>query len=432
LWQGYRLQSLEHIVPVRLAKHFADFRESADGSIAILFSLALPVVLGTAALAIDSAKFYRQEAKLQTVADSIALAAAKELHLYQTKPGELEASAKVRAEAMMDERSLRDTPHEIEIGASIANRIVQVRLSSVAESFLPGDVWGDNPIVARSTARAFGESKLCVLALNGNKSDAVKGDESASVAANGCAVQSNSSDSTGIHLAGGSSITASIICSSGGTKGSDSAYNPSPMLDCPPLDDPLADRTPPPAGGCDFRNLTIDGGSETLSPGHYCEGLKISNKAQIRLEPGVYVFSGGKLEVDNESTLEGDYVSFYFADDAAIFIFKNESVISLSAPKDGPMAGILMFENPAAAEGRDFLIESGQVKRLLGTIYLPQGTLKIDAKGAVAAESAYTVIIADRLDVKNANLVVNSDYGGTDVPVPEGVGPHSSQVTLDR
>ena len=60
---------------------------------------------------------------------------------------------------------------------------------------------------------------------------------------------------------------------------------------------------------------------------------------------------------------------------------------------------------------------------LLGTIYLPKGVLKIDVKGQVADLSAYTVIVTQRLEVKGANLVVNADYGGTDVPVPEGVGP---------
>jgi hypothetical protein len=419
-------------VPANLAHRWIDFRRSADGSVAILFSLALPVMIGTAALAIDSAKFYRQEAQLQSVADSTALAAAKELHLFQTKPEELEASAKLRAEAMMDERGLRDTPNEVEVGASIANMTVQVRLSSVAESFLPADVWGDNPIVARSTARAFGESKLCVLALNRSKSDTLKADGAAQISATECAIQSNSSDASGMNVSAGSSVAATVICSSGGVKGPGESYQPKATTDCPPLDDPLAKRVPPDDAGCDFRALKIDGKAETLQPGAYCEGLEIINGSEVRVEPGIYMISGGALIVDNGSALEGDNVTFYFLDDDATFKFQNESIVSLSAPKDGPTAGILFYENPAAAKGRNYEIKSGKVSRLLGTIYLPNGNLKVDAKGDIAVESAYTVIIANSVDVKGANLVVNSDYGGTDVPVPEGIGPHSGQVTLDR
>jgi hypothetical protein len=58
--------------------------------------------------------------------------------------------------------------------------------------------------------------------------------------------------------------------------------------------------------------------------------------------------------------------------------------------------------------------------------------LKVDANGKVADLSAYTVIVARQLDVASANLVVNSDYGGTDVPVPDGVGPNSRFVRVGK
>jgi hypothetical protein len=50
----------------------------------------------------------------------------------------------------------------------------------------------------------------------------------------------------------------------------------------------------------------------------------------------------------------------------------------------------------------------------------------------VAAQSAYTVVVADRIDINGARLVINSDYGATDVPVPAGIGPNSGQITLER
>ena len=50
----------------------------------------------------------------------------------------------------------------------------------------------------------------------------------------------------------------------------------------------------------------------------------------------------------------------------------------------------------------------------------------------VADLSAYTVIVTRQLDVASANLVVNSDYGGTDVPVPDGVGPNSRFVRVGK
>jgi hypothetical protein len=38
--------------------------------------------------------------------------------------------------------------------------------------------------------------------------------------------------------------------------------------------------------------------------------------------------------------------------------FKDKAVVELSAPKDGPMAGLLFYENPAAPPDRNFEISS--------------------------------------------------------------------------
>jgi hypothetical protein len=112
--------------------------------------------------------------------------------------------------------------------------------------------------------------------------------------------------------------------------------------------------------------------------------------------------------------------------------FKDRAVIELGAPKDGPMAGILFFENRAAPEGRNFEISSDSARKLLGTIYLPRGVLKGGGKGRIAAFSAYTIIVAERIDLSGAQLVINADYAASDVPVPVGLGPNNTQVQLSN
>ena len=119
------------------------------------------------------------------------------------------------------------------------------------------------------------------------------------------------------------------------------------------------------------------------------------------------------------------------------------------------MAGILFFEDRSAPLGRNFEIASGSVRKLLGTIYLPRGNFKGDGKnligtvknvaggltgalglggllGVINEASAYTVIVANRLELISINLVINADYAASDVPVPNGVGPNSSKVRLSH
>jgi hypothetical protein len=63
--------------------------------------------------------------------------------------------------------------------------------------------------------------------------------------------------------------------------------------------------------------------------------------------------------------------------------------------------------------------------------YMPASTLHIDAQNPVADESAYTVIVVHRLQLfSGPNLVLNTNYGASDVPVPKGVGPLSSSISL--
>ena len=89
-----------------------------------------------------------------------------------------------------------------------------------------------------------------------------------------------------------------------------------------------------------------------------------------------------------------------------------------------------MFQERAAAEA-DFVITSNGARKLIGTIYLPNGNLIINANSKVADESAYTAIVVRRLQLsKGPNLVLNTDYDRTLVPVPEGVGPQASTVNL--
>jgi hypothetical protein len=80
---------------------------------------------------------------------------------------------------------------------------------------------------------------------------------------------------------------------------------------------------------------------------------------------------------------------------------------------------------------REHKILSDNARMLLGTIYMPHGRLIIDANKPIADKSAYTVLVVQRVDLHaGPNLVLNSDYSATDVPVPPGVGPYGNSVKL--
>ena len=182
------------------------------------------------------------------------------------------------------------------------------------------------------------------------------------------------------------------------------------------------DRSEPAVGSCAFDGLEIKDEIRTLSPGVYCNGLKISGDAQVTFNPGVYVIKDAKFHVQDTAQITGTNVGFYLADDNVLFEFTEETSIELTAPKDGPLAGILFFDSRSANPGRKHRINSNNARKLIGTFYLPQSTLLVDAKAPVADESAFTVIIARSVELlEKPSLVLNSDYSLTDIPAPTGL-----------
>jgi hypothetical protein len=282
-----------------------------------------------------------------------------------------------------------------------------------------------------ATATLSGNRKICVIALEPSKSHALDLDGAAKLTAQDCAVFSNSALSNGLRVKSAAVLSAPFICSAGGYEITGRIEGPR-MADCPPQPDPLADRPPPSVGPCKETQKLVIEVDRSLTPGTYCGGVEIKKNARVTLSEGVYVIKDGQLKVDDTATLYGRNVSFYFTGTGANFDFLSSSTVDLGAPKDGPMAGILFYGDRNAPDTREYKITSDNARMLLGTLYIPQGFFTIDAKQPVADKSAYTAIVARRIDLKHSpNLTLNTNYHATDVPVPQGLGP-SSQVRLSR
>jgi hypothetical protein len=327
---------------------------------------------------------------------------------------------------------------------------VRVRMTANVERLLDISVVGTSmPVAADATAKLSSGLPLCLLGLDGKAADTISLQKEALLTAPGCLVYSNSKSPQGISSKNDAVMKAGYICSAGGKVSHANAnFTPQPMTDCPVMPDPLAARQPPPEGPCKYLAKIILGGNETLQPGTYCGGLIIMLGANVKMMPGVYVIKDGPFLVGGNSTLSGEGVGIYLKGLVSNLKFDAETTISLSAPKEGPMSGLLIYDDPAGATAllntvvagkytkllsspREHLILSDNARMLLGTIYMPKGRLIIDANKPVADRSAYTVLVVQQLDLYSGpNLVLNSDYSASDVPVPPGVGIYGAKVSI--
>ncbi len=395
------------------------------GGVAVIFGLVLPVLLAVVAAAVEFGLLVHRRDQLQNAADLGAIASARELSLAALST---DGTAGLARSVIL--ASLSATAN-VSVDARVDGATVEVTVRDAVKHHF-GVFLGasSSQLEVRAVAR-IASTRLCLLALEPEKGRAIDMNRSARLTGQRCSVFSNSKDRAGIVAADSARIDAESTCSAGGIEGKGNFVTP-PTTDCPQIADPLASRTPPAVGACTFSKTVVKGGVQDLQPGVYCDGLKITGGATVTLAPGIYIIQGGKFIVDKGAVLEGEDVGFFLAGKHSTLEFGYDTTINLAAPKTGEMAGILIFDDRAEKTDKH-QIYSNNTRKLLGTIYMPNGALYIDAKRPIADKSAYTVVVARTVEIFDGpDLVLNSDYGATSVPVPKGVGPVGSTVRLVR
>ncbi|MGQ0456013.1 MAG: TadE/TadG family type IV pilus assembly protein [Hyphomicrobium sp.] len=416
--------------PQKFAGLFMRFGLDRCGGVAITAALAVPVLMLLIGSVIDQSRYFAAKERLQLATDAAALGAAKELSLSDSKRSGLDSIVQASVAAHVRSKSA--------VGATITTKLSDEPLTVeivARQDFTPlfGDVFGFNVtnVKVRSVARVVGKPNICVLALDPSENGAISLEKDAHVTGSNCAVYSNSAHSNSIKAKNSSALAATFICSRGGKDGGPGNFSPEPMTDCPAFDDPLVGRPEPQIDACLPANLIPTGFNAAFVPGTYCGGLKLRSGTQAVLAPGIYVIKDGPLVVEDGASLTGTNVGFYFTGAKATFTFEDKTTVSLTAPVDGPMAGLLMFESRSQPQSGVHKLLSNDAPRLLGTIYLSQGELRVDAESPIAEDSAYTAIVARVMRLYGGpHLVLNTNYEKSEVPVPEGIRGAGQPVVL--
>jgi Flp pilus assembly protein TadG len=413
------------------------FGRSTDGVVALVFGLGAPVLLGVVGVAVDYSRWSQQVQRLQLAADAAAIAGAKELSVSSGNEERIEAVARGIVQAQVPPAAGQS---EVSVAATIDRnrgtvRVVVRQQKDAIMSRLVTPALTDMEV--SSTALRSGNRKLCALGLDPTSEGTIRLQSTSTITAQKCDIQSNSTSTSGITNLANTTVTAVLACSVGGFSGG-GRVSGQRLSDCPVMSDPLGDRQPPSVGACKVNNVPILDllpiVPRILTPGTYCGGLHIGGASIVIFTPGIYVIKDGPLIIDTTAVVTGNYAGFYFTGtvpDSVVFRASPLSIVNLTAPRDGPMAGILFFEDRAAPPLRSFEILSTTARTLLGTLYMPRGRFVVNSNAILADQSAYTVIIARQLDLDgNPTLVLNANYSDTDVPVPPGIRSSNESVRL--
>jgi Flp pilus assembly protein TadG len=411
---------------------FAGLLSCRAGNFALAFALLAPLLLGLTGGVVDFFAYERNKSAMQGAADAIALAATNEASVHDWSPTTIQAVAENFVQANLAPTDDTDTSqYKVVTTPDRDKRELSVSITADHHNyFFLGYFTGSPQIVVSAVAKLSGETPVCLLTLEDYNAGATTIAGSSLISAKGCAAYSNSGSPIGLDVSTASKVVTAAICTGGGYRGKLSSFVPAPTLDCPVMADPLAGRIAPTVGPCDFKNFTIKKATQTLNPGVYCGGILIETKSDVTLNPCIYIISGGEFKTTGLGSVTGNGVTIYFTGSDGRLLLDGTSSVSLEAPSTGPTAGLLLFQDPAMALTK-YEISSMRASKLLGTIYLPNGHLIINANNKIAEASAFTVIVSRYFEVgATTQLYLNSNYSATTVPVPNGLGPNTKNVRL--
>ncbi len=377
-------------------------RDAERGQVIPIVALALTVLFGAAALAVDVGYWRYQERLQQAAADSAAVAAASEIAL---------GSGSVNAAAAHDATLNGFTDDGVNVrvvpnwppatGAYSGNTsAVEVVIRKNQPGFF-GKIFGFNTqwISARAVGLVSSYGRFCIYGLNTSGTSVLF--NGSTVNTPKCGIISNA-DMT----VNGATVTAfslgyvGSVISNGATYPGNSAQPKKAMV----TSDPCATiagcawiKAHPPNSGPCMSPTTYNGlATATLNPGRYCVNVIINGCTNVVFNPGLYEFDAG-VTANGVSNVSGSGVTIYNNTGSMIM---NGSNVNLSAPTTGNTAGVLFYQNPANTTA---FIANGNGGGYAGMIYFP--TAQVTLNGSL---SQWLLVVGSTVTINGSGTSVSS------------------------
>ena len=394
------------------------------GQILLIVMVAMFVMMGAAALAVDIGRLWTTKRLMQSAADAAALAGADAAASGGDATAvNAAALAAATQNGFTDGSSSTNSTKPASVAVSYPptsgqykgnSDVVQVVLSQTQPTYFLG-VLGLSQIPVSVTAAAMTiSSGSCIYSLDPTAQGAVTVTGSSSVNS-ACGVYVNSDNSSALVASGGGTVTAPIVGVVGGTT-LNGGGNTSPTTGIAAFGDPLAWVPEPTVGPCDFSTKNINS-SATLDQGVYCGGIKLGSQAVVTFNPGLYIIYGGGLTINAGATVSGTGVTFYLtglnqgnsnSNSYGGVNIAGGATVNLSAPctsTGGGIEGMLFFQDRAMTHGVASIINGGSNQSFSGAIYFPTTSLTYSGN---SASGGYTLLVADTLTVNGIANVSNN------------------------
>jgi Flp pilus assembly protein TadG len=376
---------------------------SERGNVLVVGAATMPLLIGAAAIAIDTIQISVWKRQLQRAADSSAIAGAYALSLDDDTHDAVHRDLDKNAFPVLSQEEA------IAVGARLGfNRTVRVTLTATrTPPFM--SIFTNRPqtLVADATAALVDDGTFCMVSLYTGTDAGI--DVNGNSAVNlGCGMKANCTGSDCVTAGGSSSITASPIAAVGGLKGSSNNFVPPTKLQpySAAQADPFAYLANPtiPSGDCS-RTLTPE--TKPTAGGTYCY-------AAVNVQPGevldmpddtIIVVNGGDIDMQGDVNADGITWVMTGPNGAAGDLRINaQADLVMSATGSGEYKGVLFYRDRRASN-IEIMINGGADSQLTGALYFPSSDITFAGDAGMDVECLQ--MVGQKLKFRGGATITN-------------------------
>lgn len=352
------------------------FLADASGATAAVFALALPVLIGVGALAIDVGVWSIKSRQAQGVADQAAYSAAVADSVGSDGTTEGQAIAAGLGYVNGTDGVTVTVSNPPTSGAYAGSTTYwQVTIQQPQALGLAAYFISTTPNVVARAVAGVNSGGSCFIALSPTAANAIRFQENAEMLNPRCGLYANSSADNSIRCDPNCIISGSLytVGEVDWKKGSP----PGPVSEGQePFADPYADVPKTIPSGMPCKPLVTTGGN--YLPGRYCDGFSLPNNVSgvqqtLNLAPGVYYIEKQFLLTNNYTINGTGGVTLVFSvPRARDFNIGNNNIFEITAPTSGPYGGIAMM---SVAGTYPVTFENNTNAQIQGALYFPNQPL---------------------------------------------------------
>jgi hypothetical protein len=390
---------------MRALSRLKDLISSERGNVLVVGAAVMPLLLGSAAFAVDTIQLTVWKRQLQRAADSGAIAGA-----YAVAQG---VSINSAVEEDLAANSFPPLTEEELVTQGEYDDKPTVRVQLRAAQTLPFMSIFTNRaanLTADATAAVYRGGSYCMIALDDDaKKPGIKVSGNSIVDLK-CGMKTNARGTNTIDGNGSKTkIIAEPVASAGGLEAGNFPPGTTLQPNSQPQKDPLAWLPNPtvPSGCSSTEVLTVDGDVELDATELCYAGYNIKGKLTLTGTNVKMIANGGDISVQGQLIGGSVTVIMTSASGAAgsVKVTSNDAMLDLAAPTSGPYEGLLFYRDRRAGYA-DIKITGNSSLKLSGALYFPTADLSVSGN----SDSAFTCLqmIGKKLSFNGGSASTNS------------------------